>query len=431
MFSIPCPPSTDSQSRRALLTLALLLAAGLWLVPAAHAGPANTRPANTRPASTGPANTGPTGTAAPTIWTLDTQALDLAASVPGYGGHFYAADGTLQIYLQDPTAASPLLAGLTFRPLPADYSFDQLQRAADRVLADVQGLPGVVFSDLDESRNRVVMGVESALAAARVGSELASRDLDGVVEVRVVSPVVPAQELEDYFPNPMGGIQMSTVGFPCTLGFNAVRDGLFGFILNSHCTDDIGGVQDTELYQPTEMASPELFAMEIFDPEFFITAPCPAGRLCRYSDAAFARYKGWVAAQLGFIARTTFSDPGSGSTTIDDLQPSFTIVSEPSTASVLGSTQHKVGRTTGWTEGPLSTTCANVNLDGTSITMLCQNWVDAGVLGGDSGSPVFSRLDETTVQLEGILWGRTVEGDSFVYSPMPMIEQDLGPLQTF
>ncbi|MDY7093930.1 MAG: hypothetical protein SX243_13240 [Acidobacteriota bacterium] len=406
-----CAHLTSSRVVRTLMAAALLLAAELWLAPLAQAGPATA--------------------ATPTIWTLDDQTLDLAATVPGYGGHFYGADGSLQIYLQDSAAASPLLAGLSYRALAADYSFAQLQDAADRVLAELQGLPGVVFSDLDESRNRVVVGVGSGLAAARISAELSSRGLDGIVEVRVVSPVVQAQELEDYFPSPAGGIQVSTLDFPCTLGFNAQRDGIFGFILNSHCTNDIGGVQDTELYQPTDLVSPELFALEIVDPEFFINDPCPAGRVCRYSDAAFARYKDWVAAQLGLIVRTTFSDPSSGSTTIDDLQPTFTIVSDASTASVLGATLHKVGRTTGWTEGPLSTTCANVNIDGSSITLLCQNWVDAGVFGGDSGSPVFSRLDATTVQLEGILWGRNVDGDRFVYSPVPMIEQDLGALQTF
>jgi hypothetical protein len=396
---------------RTLLTAALLLIAGSWLTPAAQAGPA--------------------AAAAPTIWSLDAQALDLAATVPGYGGHFQGPDGTLFLYLQDPSVTSPVLEGLSYIALPADYSFDQLQNAADRVLAELQDLPGVVFSDLDESRNRVVIGVGSALAGARVGSELHTRGLEGIVEVRVVSPVVPAQELEDYFPSPAGGVQVSTLDFPCTLSFNAMRAGVFGFILNSHCTDDIGGVQDTELYQPTDLVSPELFALEVFDPEFFINDPCPAGRVCRYSDAAFARYKDWVNAQLGLIVRTTFSDPSSGSTTIDDLQPTFSITSVATTASALGVTLHKVGRTTGWTEGPLSTTCANVNLDGTSITLLCQNWVDAGVLGGDSGSPVFSRLDDTTVQLEGVLWGRNLDGDMFVYSPVPMIEQDLGTLQTF
>ena len=51
---------------------------------------------------------------------------------------------------------------------------------------------------------------------------------------------------------------------------------------------------------------------------------------------------------------------------------------------------------------------------------------------GDSGSPVFSILPTgSQASLHGILWGGPDDGSSFVFSPMSMIEQELGDLTTF
>lgn len=58
--------------------------------------------------------------------------------------------------------------------------------------------------------------------------------------------------------------------------------------------------------------------------------------------------------------------------------------------------------------------------------------VDAEVGGGDSGAPVFRRTrspQDDDVRLMGILWGG-IEGESFVYSKMNQIQNELGPLST-
>src|SRR5436309_1264765 len=106
------------------------------------------------------------------------------------------------------------------------------------------------------------------------------------------------------------------------------------------------------------------------------------------------------------------------------------IVSEgPST---VGATVNKVGRTTGWTQGQVTATCVTVNVFGSLITQVCQDVVSAGVGGGDSGSPVFAIASGTDVQLRGILWGGTLDGTQFVYSPIANIERadELGPITT-
>ena len=52
--------------------------------------------------------------------------------------------------------------------------------------------------------------------------------------------------------------------------------------------------------------------------------------------------------------------------------------------------------------------------------------------GGDSGSPVFAITSGTDVQLRGILWGWSLDGLQFVYSPIVHIERadELGPVTT-
>jgi len=134
---------------------------------------------------------------------------------------------------------------------------------------------------------------------------------------------------------------------------------------------------------------------------------------------------------LGVIAKTT-GDPNTGSFTIvPDINTHFHIVKENSSA-VVGEVVNKVGRTTGWTQGPVTATCVNTAVSGTNIVQICQNFVTAGVGSGDSSSPVFSitptSTDPNAVVLRGILWGSS--GSTFVYSPIGNIEQELGPLST-
>jgi hypothetical protein len=89
-----------------------------------------------------------------------------------------------------------------------------------------------------------------------------------------------------------------------------------------------------------------------------------------------------------------------------------------------GTVLNKVGRTTGWSQGPVSQTCVNTNVQGSRIHQLCQTLVTAAVAGGDSGSPVFRITSGDNVTLVGILWG----GGSgyYVMSPLKQIVQELG-----
>ena len=233
--------------------------------------------------------------------------------------------------------------------------------------------------------------------------------------------------LQDYVRPLEGGLQISFVdgglAYLCTLGFNAVRDGVDGFVVNSHCTTDQFGLDGTNHYQPWLSPSSNLVGNEIADPPSFRCAP---GRKCRYSDAAYDQRAGDDQATLGSIARPS----ALGSL---EIAGSFNVVGEAAGNAAVGDTLNKVGRTTGWTQGPVTNSCVDTGVSGTNILLLCQDFVKANVGGGDSGSPVFGIAPgaNNDVILNGILWGGASDGSFFVYSPIANVERELGPLTTF
>jgi hypothetical protein len=233
----------------------------------------------------------------------------------------------------------------------------------------------------------------------------------------------------------LGGVQINFATAAgsslCTLGFNAFNPPATqrSFITNSHCTRTRGSI-----FPPTVYAQPLIpvtIGIEIEDPPFFgsPTFGCPPGRLCRRSDAARANYNTAATSLLGRLARTT----ALGSITINPAAPNWIITAEGIPA--VGLTLNKVGRTTGWSAGPVTNTCVNLNVSGSFIIMICQDLVRANAGEGDSGSPVFSRNSSLTsnVTLRGIVWGMTTIGGltHFAMSRLSLIEAELGPLTTF
>lgn len=102
-----------------------------------------------------------------------------------------------------------------------------------------------------------------------------------------------------------------------------------------------------------------------------------------------ASFKSGVSVEFGNIVRTTSHGTSPGSITIDSANPRFRIIGEAAYP-VAGQTLEKIGRTTGWTYGQVTNTCVDTNVAGSNITLLCQDYVSAGIGAGDSGSPVFA-----------------------------------------
>ncbi|HEX8696236.1 MAG TPA: hypothetical protein VF746_27710 [Longimicrobium sp.] len=383
---------------------------------------------------------------------IDDELLRVAGSVPGFGGMYYDRAGRLNVFLTDTTqrgaaaaAIEPVLgprqrgAARDFRVLRGRFGFAELKQWRSRLDPEVLGMQGVVFTDIDEARNRVVVAVENAPVRTRVAAALARLGLPrDAVLIEERAPVVQVQTLQDFYRPPVAGLQIAWSFNLCTHGPAAETyvpgqgwDGISYFMTNSHCTDVQGGVENTQYYQPSVAAGNHI-GFEVRDPLYFTGGSCPAGLRCRHSDAALVQYdQAWPGVDaFGAIAHTQFSGQFSGSLTFGS-PPTFTIwgfwsPTQPYiSAPYVGQTLEKVGRTTGWTAGPVTNTCVNTNVGGTNIHLFCQMFVNAGVGGGDSGSPVFASFGTLNPYLYGILWG-SAGGTSFVFSPLPSVEAELG-----
>ena len=393
--------------------------------------------------------------------------MAVARAVPGFGGYFIDESGSPTVYLTDAAqrpAAEAALAGFLasfgwsasdLRVRPAQYDYTQLDAWYRGSWARALALPGAVFSDIDEGSNRLRFGGTDVAAVASIANTLLSLGVPAsAVEVQLAAPVVQTATLRDKIRPPHGGLQIQFFASPvsplvsvCTLGFNAVKDGVQSFITNSHCTNRQGGTDlRTDYYQSTRggvLPSPDNYiGFELDDPTYALGdgTTCPLGRTCRYSDAARVQYGSGQVFSLGRVARAAAPNPGiiSGDDdpsvlVIDSLSPTWSISAEQAVP-VLGQGLNKTGRTTGWTHGTVTGTCVNINVSGSEITQLCQSYVGAYVAGGDSGSPVFGTHTDGSVFLAGILWGSSTDlvtgAVQFIFSPLGAVESELGELST-
>jgi hypothetical protein len=351
---------------------------------------------------------------------------------------FIDDEGRLAIQLRGELAPERTLAAISevfpehalapTRVINARYEFARLSAWHDE-LVGLLALPDVVFTDLDERRNRVTIGVANAAAMAAAERELEALGIPReAVIVEMTEPIHNVVTLRDRIRPLQGGLQIRFSGFLCTLGFNATLGGVAGFVVNSHCTDNESTVDSTRYYQPLNQVPGEFIGTEILDPPFFSSSQnrdCPRNRNCRHSDAAFAQLASGVSATRGALAKTTGANNGSLTLAAD----SFNISSEDGGNAMVGELVNKVGRTTGWTQGRVSNSCVHTGVSGSRIVRLCQDFVSAGVGSGDSGSPVFRIVSANAVELKGILWGGS-GSTTFVYSPIHNVELDLGALTT-
>jgi hypothetical protein len=393
---------------------------------------------------------------------IDAEFSRLAAAVPGFGGMYYDKSGTLNVYVKSQAGAAAKAADVVgrLRAVGGPAVKDRLRqnpnvvlRAAKYDYAELQGwksrlgalfsVRGVVFTDINESQNRLQVGVAPGASQNAVEKALSRTGVPReAVTIRRSSPITNMVKLRDRFRPVPGGVQIffpapsegPNAAFICSHGFNAHIEGRSQsfFVTTSHCSDIQGGNQQTRYFQPDPSSS--RIAVEFRDPEY----GNPGGLCddyesarCRLSDALLARYNGTAQPDFGTIARTTFGLQRIGSLIIDEANPRWTIIGEFSFP-FEGEVVHKVGRTTGWTMGPVILTCVDVGVGGTDIVQICQDFALAGSRPGDSGAPVFERAGGGSVFLTGVLWGGGTLGGApvFVFSSMENIEHELGPLTT-
>jgi hypothetical protein len=393
--------------------------------------------------------------------TIDAAFVRIAGDVPGFGGFYYDEAGALNVVMaaaaqaRSPRELAAVLGDhLAALRIPAadvgamrvrsgEYDFIALD-AMHRAVAPVLGMDGVVFTDADEARNRIVVGVENAAAEAAVLQAVAMAGLPaGAVVIERTDPVMPEANhtLRDYQRPVAGGLQIhwdrAGSTFICTLGFNVRapnRPNVQGFVTNSHCSDTRGVMLETPYWQHSRFIPNTLIGYEAHDIPFIPggTGDCPVGRNCRWSDALGARYETGVDNAFGAIYRTLFPGPTGltpGSLEIDPANPRWQITDEFQFP-VVGQQLHKTGRTNGWTTGPVNATCQNVNVGGAgNITLFCQDRVSTWSGGGDSGSPYYVRDGETNnVALIGIHWGSDGAGNTVMSAMANIRYENQGPV---
>jgi hypothetical protein len=394
---------------------------------------------------------------------LDAEFVSIAQEIPGFAGFYYDANGALNVVMA-PTARPLAEAEVQSRLAPrlqamgenpsavhgaifhaGEYDFIELE-ALHRRVQNVLSIAGTVYTDADEVANRVAVGVENAQVAAAVEHALAMLDVPReAVVIRERPPFQPTvgqgevgrMNLGGFVRPVAGGLQIQGNGL-CTLGFN-VRSATFpaqGFVTTHHCTQTPGVVTNQQFWQPTAAAANRI-GVEVRDTMFTVGGACPAGQRCRRSASAGAAYHTGVNNAFARIYRTI---PGTNQ--IDPNNPMFHITAERSFPSV-GNVMHKVGATTGWTQGTVSQSCVAVTV-APDLRYNCQEITTGAAgffAGADGGAPVFEPTPgggPDDVRLVGMAWGQSAAND-YVWSAMIEIRSDNparpaaqgGPWRTF
>ncbi len=376
--------------------------------------------------------------------TIDDLFAEIAKQVPGFGGMFIDKTDSLAVYLVDigPNATAAVQNAIVNvfgnderfqRPivvLKGKYGFLQLKKWHDRLMPEVLGLSEVVLTDIDDARNRLRIGIETLDVQEKIELQLDNLSIPReAVIIEQTEPVRYESSLQDFHRPLVGGLQINFGNSLCTLGFIGVRQGVQGFVTNSHCTNTQGGVEGTIYHQPVASGTTNRVGLEIADPTYFSGSPCPPGKKCRYSDSSFEQVPHpngpSVTISQGTIARTAI-----GSLNWNGVD-TYRIVSETN-APLVGEFLTKVGRTTGTTQGTVQQTCVNFSVLGTKIVQLCQSSASYSSAGGDSGSPVFRITNSpqaNDVSLYGIHWG---SGGAFSPIGTNNVQRstELGPVNT-
>jgi hypothetical protein len=297
---------------------------------------------------------------------------------------------------------------------------------------------GTISSDIDERGNRVLITVlsgEGPTQAAEATLDLLQVPPQARAIVALPQMPGPGVDTLDGFVRPtVGGVKITRsyggIGATCTLGANVVKVGSADafFVTNSHCSTVMLGLDPPS----TTWAQPAPFAYvatgEDKDPAPFSGGACPAGSVCRYSDATLVRYTDpldWLGAHIAWV---TGGPPW--------IFTYLYLIDQTSTP--FGTAVAKTGAVTGPTTGYLAQSCVTLAPDSTvwasqgvtipgNLKLLCQNTATLAMTHGDSGAPVYSASILPVLYLRGI--AHSFASGTLWYSPIAGIRSDLGGLR--
>lgn len=389
---------------------------------------------------------------------IDREFRELAARIPGFAGWHYAEDGSIVVSLtpaaERASATAAIQAHVAARPghptaatniVVREARYDAEQMLTWRQLADdALNIPGVVSTDYDERENRIAIGLSDLSSTTAVAALVTAHGIpEDAVELRHEEPPIP---LAAQFDDPILPIFSGELYFRassdtgCSIGFRAVRNGVGGWVGNSHCSAVEGGLDNSSYY--LSLWPFKAVGSEAVDPAFSSAVPgCPAGKVCRFADAMFVAANSLEWRQrVGYSVNEGYLDasgyPVSGSRTLGGYR---NITGYFTADPALGTVVRKSGWRSGTTRGTVFATCANYNVPGHATRMyLCQSGVDGPSRKGDSGGAVYIHGANGDAILAGILWagGGTYYPASessvkYFFSPMHGVLADLGALDLF
>lgn len=317
----------------------------------------------------------------------------------------------------------------------APFRFAELENWRLAVLPILRD-PAVSWSEIDEVRNDILIGLDESTAQARIEQDLQLRGVPrDAIRFQASSKPARFAVLSDRIRPFRAGIRVSSffnqqpfgdVRVLCTYGANVVWVGHPGpyMVTNSHCTQltpPFGQYVGAAFYQniaPQYQSDSSTYVIggETVDPNGFTGYPCPPSAICRYSDAALIHGTGDTQDDVfdqGYVSRPIgppVSPPVlSGTLNIDSNNPTIRIDGVLSSV-LVGDVLSKVGATTGWTSGVVGSTCRdlydqdiyNLNQD---YYLLCQGVDSLGGGHGDSGSPMLFQTTDGRFLIAGLLWG--------------------------
>ncbi|MEP6998875.1 MAG: hypothetical protein ABI969_00245 [bacterium] len=365
--------------------------------------------------------------------------VGLGQQEPSIGGFFINEDGALVLLVADSTklvnarqafeaARLGLALEAPYNTAPlivrrAKYSFQQLSVWRDTVTDVVLGrVPGVVWDDLDERRNRVALGV---LRGSEGPVMAAIRDLGIPTEAVALVPARMPQEMNSSeektttsesienqksslhpvavnaisIDSLAGGVLITRSGGSCTLGFLAYISGSLRGLSASHCSTQ-KWTRDSTVWSINNKRT----MYESADPD---AASCPLFQQswCHYERGSDVSANTFYTDSVPNFAFGRLVRPANrayetaGTNIIDTLNP-WLFITGQSAGTIDGQALNKIGQRTGWTYGNVNATCFDLTRQ--YERHLCASKVHAWGRSGDSGGPVFSWNGEDGVVLYGI-----------------------------
>jgi len=142
-------------------------------------------------------------------YTIDDRFAGVAQKVQEFGGLFLGDNGSIvYIYLTDLSKQNDVelaiaevlnddrLAGKRVKVLQGQYGWLQLKDWHERMIS-VLSLPGVILTDIDESKNRLSVGIESLEVRSAVEQVLAELTIPRAAVDIVVTEPIRTMPLED------------------------------------------------------------------------------------------------------------------------------------------------------------------------------------------------------------------------------------------